>query len=261
MYEAQTAVLHCPCREFPPTEDPTLLMTAYQEARKRAGWKASAPPSGVLRRFFRKAPEPPAPDSFVPVLIAVGEDSPLEDWNWPEGETPEKRRERLLSQPVEDGGAVLARLIARNREAAGPNGWPAKEVLGPVEGSEPADLFLGISDFQGKTIPLVLAELPVRHPWEVFACVPFGGWNACPRGEEQMAVAKYWYEKYGAVPAVITRDVLEYDLPAPVRREQAMELAMEQYAFCPDIVDQGCESVGYLADSVATSTKWYFWWD
>ena len=121
--------------------------------------------------------------------------------------------------------------------------------------------FLGISDFQGKTIPLVLAEIPVEHPWEVFAYIPFGGWNECPCNEEQMAVAKYWYEKYGAVPAVMTRDVLEYDLPAPVRHEDAMALALEQYAFCPDIVDQGCGSVGYLADTLAKSTKWYFWWD
>ena len=130
-----------------------------------------------------------------------------------------------------------------------------------MEGGEAIDHFLGISDFHGKTIPLVLAEIPVQHPWEVFAYVPFGGWNECPSSQEHMAAAKYWYEKFGAVPAVITRDVLEYDLPVPVKREEAMALALEQYAFCPDIVDQGCQSVGYLADTLAMSTKWYFWWD
>ena len=43
----------------------------------------------------------------------------------------------------------------------------------------------------------------------------------------------------------------------------AMELAMEQYAFCPDTVDQGPEdaSIGWLADTLRQSDKWFFWWD
>ena len=39
--------------------------------------------------------------------------------------------------------------------------------------------------------------------------------------------------------------------------------AQEQYAFCPDVVDQGGEdaTVGALADTLRQSDKWYFWWD
>lgn len=262
MYEKQAALLGCPFREFPPMADPAPILAAYQEARRRAGRTAPAQP-GILRRLFSKVREAPAPESFLPVLIAVGDDSPLEGFEWLGGETPEGLRQRLLSQPVDNGGDLLARMAARNKEYAAEDGWewPSQEILGPMKGGEAISRFLGISDFQGKTIPLVLAEIPVERPWEVFAYIPFGGWNECPCNEEQMAVAKYWYEKYGAVPAVITQDVLEYDLPAPVRREDAMALALEQYAFCPDIVDQGCGSVGYLADTLAKSTKWYFWWD
>ncbi len=42
-----------------------------------------------------------------------------------------------------------------------------------------------------------------------------------------------------------------------------MEVAQEQYAFCPDVVDQGGEdaTVGALADTLRQSDKWYFWWD
>ena len=76
-----------------------------------------------------------------------------------------------------------------------------------------------------------------------------------------MAVSKYWFESYGAVPALMTHDVLEYVLPAPVSREKSVELALEQYAYCADIVDQGVETVGRLADGLAQSTVWFFWWD
>lgn len=53
-----------------------------------------------------------------------------------------------------------------------------------------------------------------------------------------MAVAKYWFEQHGAIPAAMSHDELEFLLPAPVSQEQAMEVAAEQYGFCPDIVDQ-----------------------
>ena len=36
----------------------------------------------------------------------------------------------------------------------------------------------------------------------------------------------------------MSHDELEFLLPAPVSKEMAMEVATEQYGFCPDIVDQ-----------------------
>ena len=77
------------------------------------------------------------------------------------------------------------------------------------------------------------------------------------------AVAKYWFEKYEAVPALMTPDVLEYTIPfgTSVPSWQALDLALEQYAYCNDIVDQGVETVGRLADGLMKSHNWYFWWD
>ena len=135
MYEKQTAVLNCPCKEFPPMADPAPIITAYQEARRRAGRSSSTQP-GLLQRFFTKTP--PAPERFVPVLIAVGDDSALEGFKWLENETPEEHRQRLLAQPIEDGRALLARMAAQNKECAEEDGWdwPSQEVLGPMEGGE-----------------------------------------------------------------------------------------------------------------------------
>ena len=38
--------------------------------------------------------------------------------------------------------------------------------------------------------PLILAKIPVKNPWEVFAYLPFGGWNECPDTAELMAIAR-----------------------------------------------------------------------
>ena len=113
------------------------------------------------------------------------------------------------------------------------------------------------------TYPLILAKIPVKNPWEIFAYLPFGGWNECPNTPELMAVAKYWFEQHGAVPAAMSHDELEFLLPAPVSEEKAMDAAVELYGFCPDVIDQGPEdaTVGALADVLRQSTVWYFWWD
>lgn len=244
------AYLNCPCEYFPPMENPAPIMTAYQKARRRAGRVRRG---GLFRRQS---------GGFWPMLIAA-EETLLEALTWESAEKREENRRRLLSGPVQDGGEYFAQLTARKKADYAQEGWdwPSEDVIGEMAGGEAIDRFLGISSFQGDTVPLLLAEIPVERPWEVFAHLPFGGWNDCPANDGQIIAAKYWYEKYGAVPAVMTADILEYDLPAPVSRGAAMELAMEQYAFCCDIVDQGVGSVGALADTLARSSKWYFWWD
>ena len=113
------------------------------------------------------------------------------------------------------------------------------------------------------TDPLILAKIPVKNSWKVFAYLLFGGWNECPNMPELMAVAKYWAQQHGVVPAVMTHDELELLLPAPVSEEKAMDAAVEQYGFCPDVIDQDLEkaTVGALADVLRQSTVWYSWWN
>ena len=166
--------------------------------------------------------------------------------------------------------AMKALPLSQNVEALFPNPWGeddfqntvnAEEDLEGDEG-EPINRFLGYWDYgTKKTIPLILAEIPVQQPWEVFAYLPFGGWNECPDTERLMATAKYWFTKHGAVPSVVTHDILEFTLPQAVGREKAPVLAQEQYAWCADIVDQGVGSITALAQGLADSTVWYFWWD
>ena len=234
--------LGCPCTYFPPMADDQPIMDAYRQARAR-GKK----------------------EGFVPMLVAVDE-LLLEclELNG-EDKSAEQARQELLSAPLESGEEFLQqwlREIKEDLDEDEPGYW--EQLIGEVSDGEGIDSFLSLRDFNGKqTVPVVLAEIPVKNPWEVFAYLPFGGWNECPANEEHMAVAKYWFEKYGAVPALMTHDVLEYTLPfdTSVPSWQALYLAKEQYAYCSDIVDQGVETIGRLADGLAKSHYWYFWWD
>jgi len=109
---------------------------------------------------------------------------------------------------------------------------------------------------------VVIAKIPTENPWELAAWVPMGGFNACPMPEEQVAVFRYWHESYGAAPAVVTHDIWEMTVTNPPETdEEAEALAMEQFAFCEDIVFQGTDTIRVLASILKNGATWYFWWD
>ncbi|MDE6853322.1 MAG: DUF4253 domain-containing protein [Lachnospiraceae bacterium] len=109
----------------------------------------------------------------------------------------------------------------------------------------------------------LLLKIPVQHPWEIIAWIPMGGWNECPAPEEMMSICKYWYEAYGAIPAVFTHDEMEFYAPKKLNGADSLEVAKEHYAFCVDRVDQGTRTytLSELAVGLQDSDMWYFWWD
>ena len=124
--------------------------------------------------------------------------------------------------------------------------------------------YYSIRDYRdNKTLETIMFEVPTKNPWELVAYVPFGGWNECPEVEEMLAVCKYWYEKYGAVPVTISHDILEMSVPSPVSESDALEFAKEHYAFTPDRVDQGTSTntLSEVAECLKVSKIWFFWWD
>ena len=252
--EALMEYLDCECTYFPSMKDDDPIMSAYSYAKRES-----------------------VKEGFVPVLIKADDETLLEclvmnadpkndaDCYEFDLKTVEEYRKKMLSTSVKDGKAVLEELTGQRKEEAEDDDmdWE-EEILGEMEGGYENNRFSCYWDSDtDMTYPLILAKIPVKNPWEIFTYLPFGNWNECPDTLELMAVAKYWFEQYGAVPAAMSHDELEFLLPAPVSQEQAMEVATEQYGFCPDIVDQEQDdpTVGNLADVLWQSTVWYFWWD
>ena len=77
------------------------------------------------------------------------------------------------------------------------------------------------------------------------------------------SICKYWYESYGAIPAVFTHDEMEFYVPQKLNGAVPLEVAKEHYAFCVDRVDQGTRTctLSELAVGLKDSDIWYFWWD
>ncbi len=94
------------------------------------------------------------------------------------------------------------------------------------------------------------------------AFLKFGNWNDCPAPETHCAIHRHWFEKYGAEIIGLSSDVIECRVAKPpIDKNEAMELAMQQFAYCYDIVEQGTETIANLAGSLVNSNNWYFWWD
>lgn len=132
------------------------------------------------------------------------------------------------------------------------------------EEPETVDRFTVFQDYRSRrNVETVLLKVPTVRPWELVAYVPFGGWNECPDVKEMMAICKYWFEKYGAVPVTISHDVMEMRVPTPVKKQDSLQAAKEHYAFDADRVEQ-CTRTGTLSElaaCIAASRIWYFWWD
>lgn len=232
--------LDCECTYFPSMSDDDPIMSAYTYAQRL----------GVR-------------EGFIPVLVNVDEglweniignsdpeSESSDDYTFNREKVNEFRR-RLLEAPVMDGKSILDKLSGQDNDDID------EEPEGGFDNNRYSSYW---NTDTNMTHPLILARIPVTEPWKIFAYLPFGNWNDCPANPELMAISKYWYEEYGAVPGTFTSDQLEYELPAPVPEDKAMEAAIQQYAFCPDM-DQNCNGIGSLADTLRQSRIWYFWWD
>lgn len=223
--------LGCPCEYFPAGGSTAAVANAYNDAfanREIGG--------------------------YTPIIFVIEE-----YMDFDEDQSSADLQKRVFSAPPIDAQEWFGKVLSNYKKDYGGD-W--NSVVGEMENGEPMTEFSGFVDFgTRKSRECILAKIPVTNPWEIFAWFPFGGWNECPNPEEMLWIGKYWYEKYGAVPAVMTRDILEFSAH-PIRdKSAALGLALEQFAFCSDIVFQGVETIGCLADTLTKSSVWYFWWD
>ena len=166
---------------------------------------------------------------YTPIIIVVND--VLSEWfdmlREDSGTSPEDRRRELLSAELPNAQEWFTERLSEMKATYGEY-W--NEITADSGNcGDKIDKLSGFVDFgTKKAAEVVIAKIPTE---------------------------------FGAVPAVISHDILEF-VAQPLRdRSAAVGLALEQYAFCNDIIDQGCQEVCILADMLAKSSVWFFWWD
>ena len=138
--------------------------------------------------------------------------------------------------------------------------WPTEDIQ-----PTPDDLGLTIvlNDESDEPWPIVhMALIPAQDAAEVPAYLNYGGWNACPAPEYQVAALRSWRDRYGA-ELIGLGNVMDLQvLRSPTTREQALELAREHYDFCPDVADEGAFTLSDMAANLKSDRWWNFvWWE
>lgn len=233
-------LLDCPCTFYPPSADPETLKNAYFSALKRS-------------RNIQFTPVMIKSDpAFLARMNACAEHIPLPG-----------SAVRTDQWKIPDGAQYLEDMIAAARERWEDSGKDTDALSGLAADGEAVKSFSCYWNYDnGLTDEMILAEIPCSRPWELFAWLPDQICSGMPDTPYMISIAKYWYLLYGAIPATISHDVLEFYVETPVYPESAYGLAWEQYGFCPALLkeDGNGQTIGWLADSLTHSTVWRFQW-
>lgn len=115
---------------------------------------------------------------------------------------------------------------------------------------------------RGRKGTVQIALLPTKRPWEAFAFIQYGDWNAYPDAAKHVAVMKHWFDRFGAELAVVADDVIEMVVNRPPSDVgSCRQLAIEQFGYTNDLVHQGYGKFGTLARILSGRRHWFFWWD
>lgn len=148
-----------------------------------------------------------------------------------------------------------------------PGGWPGIATAGEG-GADPderaAEVTEAMVDFDVLDEPRI-ALVHARRSADIPAAI---GWTGPLNHENDVArlcaVLRSWEDRFGIRVVALGFDTLTVSVAAPPRTpEEAMAVAAEHYAFCPDNVTQGwSESLEeYAAKEVLDRERWTFWWD
>ena len=240
-------------------EESTKRIAERFQCRYTVFEKGTAPEP--VEQAYRRALEAGRTEGFYPAIFLL--DEYAVEW-LEEVVSQDYDRDEVIANCGDNGKEILEERYQEYMEDLELDEEGQEDFIGNETEGEVLHHFIGYCSFSDGNLEadVLLLELPVRHPWEIIGYLPMGGWNECPGPEEMISICKYWYEKYQALPAVFTHDVMEFYAPAGLNGADSLEAAKEHYAFCVDRVDQGTRTykLSELAAGLEGSDVWYFWW-
>lgn len=215
--------------------------------------------SDKLLKDYNESLERGKIEGFIPIIIDVNDALLMDiEFNHKYIEKIRTMRKELIDNASSyEGKRWLDEMLKEEQE----DSEHYQKILG-----NPSDKGYEIHKLNPEEKHILLAEVPVSEPWQLFAWFPFSYYNNCPDNKTLANVGKYWFEQYGAVPAFIAHNMLGMTVPQPVSDAQSLNLAKEQYAFCPNrfevsYIQTILQTIHALADNLRKSTVWKFRWE
>ena len=167
--------------------------------------------------------------------------SELWPWNDRPADAEELEWMRQVTEPYGPAFTGLASNRAPLRDSA------IEQTLEYLDANESRSLAL---------VPVIRgADVPVALGW-------YGAVNHTNDIWKISVVLRSWEERFGALLLGLGFDTMTVIVRRPPSPEQALAVAAEHYAFCPDNIDQSeTPSLPEYAELLARSPAWHFWWD
>jgi hypothetical protein len=137
----------------------------------------------------------------------------------------------------------------------------APEVVRDLRSRMPAGYMTFVRDqsfgIAGK--PDLVAAMKAADMYAVIAALGTNGWNYDIGPKHIIERLKDWDRRYGLTLTGAGFDWLGAEFVHPPADMPAF--AAEVYRFCPDVVDQGTETVEALGEEMRRTNSVYLWWD
>lgn len=139
--------------------------------------------------------------------------------------------------------------------------WPGRAAAGAPQ-DDPDEHADDFAEFQLADTPAQLGLVAAATGAQALAVCGWSGPANYADTDQIAAVVADWEHRFGARVVTVGFDTLELSVAAPpVTIEHARSVAVEQFAFCPDLVWQGTGKLEKLAEQLVGAVNWSFWWD
>ncbi|MFK3985157.1 DUF4253 domain-containing protein [Micromonospora sp. NPDC050397] len=150
----------------------------------------------------------------------------------------------------------------KERSPTAPYGpaWPGRADRGTAswDPGEHARKWVGVLADDGWRLGLVAAGRGA----DALTVSGWGGPANYAATSEVSAVVRDWEDRFAARVVAVGFDALYLSVAAPpLEPEHALRVAAEHFAFCPDNVWQGADTLRAYADLLLGAPIWSFWWD
>ncbi|MDF6043095.1 DUF4253 domain-containing protein [Streptomyces sp. JH14] len=143
---------------------------------------------------------------------------------------------------------------------------PAPAVSGPVDAEEwAAGIAARLTDADGRMPGARAALVPARRSADIPAAI---GWTGPLNHENDVArlcaVLRSWEDRFGTRVVALGFDRLIVSVATPpTSPEEALALAAEHFAFCPDNIAHNTPDTlqAYADQHLLGQESWSFWWD
>ena len=141
---------------------------------------------------------------------------------------------------------------------------PAKDAFPAVEKIRAAlgkgyVVFVADQNFNINNKPDQVAVIRSDDQFDALRIMGTNGINYDLETKHVLQRLKAWDKKYGLTIVGAGMDWVQASFKA--KPSPMLPFAREVYKFCPDVVDQGTDTVEKLAEEMARSNSLYLWWD